>query len=104
VRFRRAAVLGVVIPLLSLVAGFVLIQFVVQPACLRHFGELGACDLLTPDANLGIIGQLVVAVVLLVLAARRHQRVTLVYGAVACSIIWVILTCLFAAQWLSASP
>ena len=103
----RASLLGVLIPLLS-AALDLFIAGGVRSVCIRHHGTLGACDPLTSITHAATIGQVLIAIAAAGMAiwahARRWQKVTPIYRAVACSVLWSAATCLFAAQWLSATP
>lgn len=105
--FRRAVVCGFVAPLLLLTFGYLFIAKGVEPTCLRHSGDLGACDPLH-DANLvNAVGQVAIIawVAIAVIVSRKAKPTITCYTAMACSIAWAGLTCgFFAAQWLSPNP
>jgi hypothetical protein len=109
-KVRRAIALEVAIPLIVLALSYIFIDAVAQPTCLHIYGRPGACDPLHAAAQIAVNGQLAVIATVSVLIAlsQRHgapqPAAAPYYLAVAVSIGWALLTCLFAAQRMVAGP
>lgn len=97
IKFRTAAALGLAIPSLLLISGYFFINFVSQQAY----------DPLPQLAVVTAIGQLIIleiAIAALLWSRRRPQDqrdVTAIYSAVAASILWAVITGIFAGEILA---